>query len=85
MLAQERAVHAPIGGGSSWKLRGLAMHSEISLHARAHCRRVYIVTVATHYKLEATATVYIITYTNCFVKNIIYCKLHFRRFISGAP
>ena len=39
-----------IGGGSSWKLRGLAMHSEISLHARAHCRRVYIVTVATHYK-----------------------------------
>ena len=22
------------------KLRGLAMHSEISLHARAHCRRV---------------------------------------------
>ena len=39
-----------IGGGSSWKLRGLAMHSEISLHARARCCRVYIVTVATHYK-----------------------------------
>ena len=34
-----------------------------------------LVTVASHYKLEATATVYIIKYTNCFVKTLyIVCS-----------
>ena len=34
-----------------------------------------LVTAASHYKFEATATVYIIKYTNCFVKNIIHSML----------
>ena len=42
-----------------------------------------LVTAASHYKLEATTTVYIIT--NCFFKNIIHSMLYFCRFILSAP
>ena len=48
------------------------MYSEISLHARAHSVPHRLITVGTHHKLEATGTVYIITYTNCFVKKTYF-------------